>query len=140
MAVAGIWPPLRKPRGKPKPIRKYRIAFLRFFGFDDGYLREIEGIGPPRRYHWEIGHVSASLFLLLTGALYFVEMNPRYGTGISLSIAAGIEFPRLQWLAHYDPDAITPDMLKFRANVEMLRYWEEVYRFGDEAFGHDVPT
>lgn len=75
-----------------------------------------------------------------TGALHFVEMNPRYGTGVSLSIAAGIEFPRLQWLAHRDPDAITPDMLRFRAGVEMLRYWEEVYRAPDgRPFGRDVP-
>ena len=75
-----------------------------------------------------------------SGQLYFVEMNPRYGTGISLSIAAGIEFPRLQWLAHHEPDAITPEMLRFRAGVEMLRYWEEVYRAPDgSAFGRDVP-
>lgn len=73
------------------------------------------------------------------GKLYFVEMNPRYGTGISLSIAAGIAFPRLQWLAHYEPDAIIPEMLQFEAGVEMLRYWEEVYRRGDNAFGRDVP-
>lgn len=62
------------------------------------------------------------------GELYFVEMNPRYGTGISLSIAAGVPFPRLQWLAAHDPSAITPDMLRFRAGLRMIRYWEEIFR------------
>lgn len=61
------------------------------------------------------------------GDLYFVELNPRYGTGISLSIAAGVPFPLLQWLAAFEPDAITPQMLSFRPGVEMLRYWEEIY-------------
>ena len=60
--------------------------------------------------------------------LYFVEMNPRYGTGISLSIAAGVPFPRLQWLAAHDPDAITPEMLRFRPGLRMIRYWEEIFR------------
>ena len=62
------------------------------------------------------------------GELYFVEMNPRYGTGISLSIAAGVPFPRLQWLAAHDPSAITKDMLRFRAGLRMIRYWEEIFR------------
>ena len=62
------------------------------------------------------------------GELYFVEMNPRYGTGISLSIAAGVPFPRLQWLAAHDPGAITDDMLRFRSGVKMIRYWEEIFR------------
>lgn len=63
-----------------------------------------------------------------TGALYFVELNPRYGTGISLSIAAGVPFPLLQWLAHFDPGAITPAMLRWKAGLKMIRYWEELYR------------
>jgi len=66
------------------------------------------------------------------GELYFVELNPRYGTGISLSIAAGVPFPLLQWLAAFEPDAITSEMLSFRPGIEMLRYWEEIYREPDE--------
>jgi carbamoyl-phosphate synthase large subunit len=62
------------------------------------------------------------------GALYFIEINPRYGTGVSLSIHAGVNFPRLQWLSAFAPDQITPAMLQFKAGVEMIRYWEELYR------------
>lgn len=60
------------------------------------------------------------------GALHFVELNPRYGTGISLSIAAGVPFPYLQWLAYHDPSALEPSMLAFRP-LTMVRYWEEVF-------------
>lgn len=60
--------------------------------------------------------------------LYFVEMNPRYGTGISLSIAAGVPFPLLQWLARFSPSSIRPEMLQWKAGMKMIRYWEEAYR------------
>ena len=62
------------------------------------------------------------------GAIYFIEMNPRYGTGVSLSIHAGVNFPRLQWLSAFAPGQITPEMLQFKPGVEMIRYWEECYR------------
>ena len=61
------------------------------------------------------------------GRLAFVEINPRYGTGVSLSIHAGVDFPRLQWLSARAPEAITPAMLRFRPGVGMIRYWEEIY-------------
>lgn len=63
-----------------------------------------------------------------SGELFFVELNPRYGTGISLSIAAGVPFPLLEWLSHFDPGAIGPEMLRWKAGLKMIRYWEEVYR------------
>ncbi|HEY4592997.1 MAG TPA: ATP-grasp domain-containing protein [Thermoanaerobaculia bacterium] len=61
------------------------------------------------------------------GRLAFVEINPRYGTGVSLSIHAGVDFPRLQWLSAYAPGGITPAMLRFRPGVGVIRYWEEIY-------------
>ena len=59
--------------------------------------------------------------------LYFIEMNPRYGTGVSLSIAAGANFPLLQWLQVYIPDDIQRDMLAYEPNLRMLRHWQEIY-------------
>ena len=61
------------------------------------------------------------------GKPLFVEINPRYGTGVSLSIQAGVNFPRLQWLSAFAPGSITPEMLRFRPGVGMIRYWEEIY-------------
>lgn len=60
--------------------------------------------------------------------LYFVELNPRFGTGVSLSIAAGVDFPQIEWLHYTDPDRIEAKMGHFQDGLEMLRYWEEVYR------------
>ncbi len=61
------------------------------------------------------------------GSLYFVEINPRYGTGVSLTIHAGADLPRLQWLSAFAPESITPDLLRFRAGAGVIRYWEEIY-------------
>jgi carbamoyl-phosphate synthase large subunit len=61
------------------------------------------------------------------GRLSFVEINPRYGTGVSLSIHAGVNFPRLQWLSAYAPGVINQAMLCFRPGVGVIRYWEEIY-------------
>ena len=62
-----------------------------------------------------------------TGRLWFVEINPRYGTGVSLSIHAGVDFPRLQWLSAWAPEAIRPEMLRFRAGTGVIRHWEEIW-------------
>jgi carbamoyl-phosphate synthase large subunit len=61
------------------------------------------------------------------GGLYFIEINPRYGTGVSLTIQAGVHLPRLQWLSAFAPESITPDLLRFRAGAGVIRYWEEIY-------------
>ena len=58
------------------------------------------------------------------GALYFIEFNPRYGTGVSLSFEAGINFLDLQFRqAHGRP--IARDMLTYEAGVGMARFWQE---------------
>lgn len=59
-----------------------------------------------------------------TGTLYFIEFNPRYGTGVSLSFEAGIDFLDLQFRQAYCQE-ITPEMLTYKAGVCMTRYWEE---------------
>ena len=59
--------------------------------------------------------------------IYFVEANARYGTGVSLSIAAGVAFPELQYLARVSPEDITSEMLEYRSGLRMIRYWEEIF-------------
>lgn len=63
------------------------------------------------------------------GQLYFIEINPRYGSGVSLAVAAGARFPELQWWSLYDPSRIEPHMGNWKAGVEMLRYIEEVFLY-----------
>lgn len=59
--------------------------------------------------------------------LYFVELNPRYGTGVSLSIAAGVHFPALQWYHAHRPERLAEVPRRFTAGTKMIRYWEEHY-------------
>jgi carbamoylphosphate synthase large subunit len=64
-----------------------------------------------------------------TGELFFVEINPRYGTGVSLSIAAGVFFPRLQYQKHVlrKPIEVHPD--GFVSGLQVFRFWQEVYLY-----------
>jgi carbamoyl-phosphate synthase large subunit len=64
-----------------------------------------------------------------TNELFFVEANPRYGTGVSLSIAAGVFFPRLQYLRHFSRQPIPVDWLTFQSGVRMVRFWEEIFAY-----------
>jgi carbamoyl-phosphate synthase large subunit len=59
--------------------------------------------------------------------LYFIEFNPRYGTGVSLSIEAGVHFPFLQWLTAFEPDRMSALDSSFEDGLRMIRHWEEIY-------------
>lgn len=58
--------------------------------------------------------------------LYFVELNPRYGTGISLSIASGPNFPILQIMKALGIPILQSEKA-FKPNLAVTRYWEEAY-------------
>ena len=63
--------------------------------------------------------------------IFFIEINPRYGTGVSLSIGAGLNIPLLQIkLALGMP--IKKEELDFTDNFYMIRYWEEILRNGKD--------
>lgn len=57
---------------------------------------------------------------------YFIELNPRYGTGISLSINSGPNFPLLQ-IYKALRIKIPNYMTKYKSGLKVSRYWEEVY-------------
>jgi carbamoyl-phosphate synthase large subunit len=61
-----------------------------------------------------------------SGKLYFIELNPRYGTGVSLSFEAGIDFLDLQMRQNRGWD-ITEEMLTYQVGVGMARHWQECY-------------
>ncbi len=56
----------------------------------------------------------------------FIEINPRFGGGVPLSIRAGADFPRwiLEQLAGREPDIVFG---RFKDNLTMLRYDSEVW-------------
>ena len=57
---------------------------------------------------------------------FFVELNPRYGTGISLSIAAGPNFPVLQIQKALGKETRASDV-RIKVGLKVTRYWEEIY-------------
>jgi len=63
--------------------------------------------------------------------IYFIEMNPRYGTGISLSIGAGLNIPLLHLKLALGME-ISAGELEFKDNWVMTRYWEEIFLDGSE--------
>ncbi|MBN2128133.1 MAG: ATP-grasp domain-containing protein, partial [Sedimentisphaerales bacterium] len=72
------------------------------------------------------GVVTLQLFLTRRNQIKFIEINPRFGGGVPLSIRAGADFPRwiLQELAGKRP-RIGFD--KFQDGLVMLRYDAEVW-------------
>ncbi len=67
-----------------------------------------------------------SQFKVRNGEKYFIEMNPRYGTGISLTVAAGINMPLIHLKLAMGKE-IKQSELEFKKNLVMLRYWEEIF-------------
>ena len=72
------------------------------------------------------GVITLQLFLTEDGKIKYIEINPRFGGGVPLSIKAGANFPKwiLQELAGRKPN-IRPD--GFKDHLVMLRYDSEVW-------------
>ena len=72
------------------------------------------------------GVITLQLFLTDEGRIKFIEINPRFGGGVPLSIKAGANFPKwiLQELTDGKPK-IRPD--GFKDGLTMLRYDSEVW-------------
>ncbi len=71
----------------------------------------------------------------------FFEINPRFGGGIPLSIAAGANFP-LYLLQEVLGEPITAELGRFQENMLMLRYDEAVFTRVDDINslpGYDAP-
>lgn len=64
---------------------------------------------------------------------YFIEMNPRFGGGVPLSIAAGANLP-LALVNEYLNVRIPKDTFAWKENIVMLRYDQGIY-FSSEEVG-----
>lgn len=56
----------------------------------------------------------------------FFEINPRFSAGLSLTVAAGVNGP-LILLKLSKGMRLKPDEIKFKKDVYMARYWEEIF-------------
>ena len=83
------------------------------------------------------GVVTLQLFVTKKNRIRFIEVNPRFGGGVTLSIRAGADFPKwiLQELAGRRP-RIGFDA--FQDGLVMLRYDAEVWLAGSEMKGKKV--
>jgi len=78
-----------------------------------------------------IGCITIQCFLTSKNEIKVIEINPRFGGGIPLSIAAGADFPK--WLIEMvlgQVEEITPDVWK--NEFVMLRYDEAIYITKDQ--------
>ncbi len=58
--------------------------------------------------------------------IFFIEMNPRYGTGVSLACGAGINMPLLHIKLALGKE-ISDRELQYSDRVFMSRYHEEIF-------------
>lgn len=73
-----------------------------------------------------VGLITIQLILTPQGQIRVIEINPRFGGGVPLSIEAGADFPRwllMEWLGRSPRIA----MDGFRDGVLMLRYHQSFY-------------
>lgn len=80
-----------------------------------------------------VGCITLQCFKKENGEITFIEINPRFGGGIPLSIEAGADFP-LWVLQMCSGEAFSEEDYNWRENLTMLRYDEAVFT---ESIQHD---
>jgi carbamoyl-phosphate synthase large subunit len=84
-----------------------------------------------------IGHNTIQCFLDDDEAVKFVEVNPRYGGGVSLSFAAGAPTP--SWLIQLiNGEKLKPVIGDFTDRCLMLRYTDDIYVDLDHLKGDSI--
>lgn len=58
--------------------------------------------------------------------VYWIEVNPRFGGGVPLSIRAGVDYPYLLYRI-YNGEPLQPIIGEYQTNLTMLRYDQSVY-------------
>lgn len=113
--------PRRRIEVRVGEVSKSQIVKNSHIMDESATLVEKLGAGP--------GVITLQLFLTGDNKVTFIEINPRFGGGVPLSIKAGANFPKwiLQELTGQKP-RIRPDA--FKNNLIMLRYDSEVWLEG----------
>jgi carbamoyl-phosphate synthase large subunit len=81
-----------------------------------------------------IGCITLQCFKKNDGEITFIEINPRFGGGIPLSIEAGANFP-LWVLQMCSGENFTEEDYSWRENLTMLRYDDAIFT---ESIQHDL--
>jgi len=91
---------------------------------DESIIRAAERV--VRALPEPVGCITLQCFHRPNGEISFIEINPRFGGGIPLSIEAGADFP-LWTLRMIAGDSLAEPDYGWRENVTMLRYDEAVF-------------
>ncbi|UOF88958.1 ATP-grasp domain-containing protein [Fodinisporobacter ferrooxydans] len=73
-----------------------------------------------------VGCVTVQCFVTPKNEIKFIEINPRFGGGVPLSIAAGADFP-LWIMKMMSGEKLNPAMDDWKDGVVMLRYDEAIF-------------
>jgi carbamoyl-phosphate synthase large subunit len=110
--------PRRRIEVRAGEVSKGQVVKHRGIMNESARLVETLGAGP--------GVITLQLFLAQDDTVKFIEINPRFGGGVPLSIKAGADFPKwiLQELLGKEPNIRFDG---FKDNLVMLRYDGEVW-------------
>jgi carbamoyl-phosphate synthase large subunit len=110
--------PRRRIEVRAGEVSKGQVVKDRRIMSESARLVEALGAGP--------GVITLQLFLTDAGIVKFIEINPRFGGGVPLSIKAGANFPKwiIQELLGEQPRICFDG---FKDNLTMLRYDSEVW-------------
>jgi len=110
--------PRRRIESRAGEVSKGQVAKHRGIMSEAARLVERLGAGP--------GVITLQLFLTSDDKVKFIEINPRFGGGVPLSIKAGANFPK--WILQEVLGRKTKIRFDgFRDNLIMLRYDSEVW-------------
>jgi carbamoyl-phosphate synthase large subunit len=65
------------------------------------------------------------------GEYYLIEVNPKFGAGLPITIAAGVNMPLLL-LKILQGERVAPMVGQFRSDLVMLRHWAEIFVAAEE--------
>jgi carbamoyl-phosphate synthase large subunit len=87
-------------------------------------IREVEKV--VKKLPGAIGCITIQCFKKVDGEITFIEINPRFGGGIPLSIEAGANFP-LWIIEMYSGNSFKEHDFSWKENLTMLRFDEAIF-------------
>jgi len=78
-----------------------------------------------------VGPLTIQYIINECGNMHFIEINPRLGGGVPLSIKAGIDYPKIL-MDMVQGKNVSPMLGDFKDDFYFMRYIDSIYRSGDE--------
>ena len=96
---------------------------------DPGIIQAVKNV--VEKLPHAIGCITVQCFRQMDGSIMFIEINPRFGGGVPLSISAGADFPK--WIIQEIMGLICEaGSSEWKDNLAMLRYDDEIIVPGNQ--------